>query len=409
MGSPYQTELWTEYGIGMVIFILRFFARWKVVGFANFAWDDFFAFVAMILWTVDSATVQIINDYGSFVGLNEQTAAALSDETAARYEVGSKALFVAWISRRSLGLWQQKFAKVMGVLSAIAYVAVLLTLFAHCTPIPKNWQVKPYAGDKCTLTVANYIVVATLNVLTDVGILAIPLPLIWRARIPLRRKIIIGLLLSSGVFVITAALLRCILTLASVSQIGNSTIWGIRETFVSLIAISAPAIRPLFNKSRWIGSSDDNGPGSSGFRPFGRNLSVQEISTDVSERDRKGSVTPLSDVELKDLSRHSSDEYIIDSNNGKNVPLEINVTTVYALVDEEWNETSMPSPKLVEEEGEENETGTGKSNNLFRVPTSGTEREWRLRGENITEISVGERTEGSESKASRMLGMGGDS
>jgi len=47
------------------------------------------------------------DDYGSFVGLNEQTAAALSDETAARFEIGSKALFVAWISYVTL-IWSLK-------------------------------------------------------------------------------------------------------------------------------------------------------------------------------------------------------------------------------------------------------------------------------------------------------------
>jgi hypothetical protein len=44
------------------------------------------------------------DDYGSFVGLNEHTAAALSDEAAARLKIGSKALFVAWISYVTL-IW----------------------------------------------------------------------------------------------------------------------------------------------------------------------------------------------------------------------------------------------------------------------------------------------------------------
>lgn len=145
MSSPYQTEQWTEYGIGMVIFTLRFFARWKVVGIANFAWDDFFAFIAMMLWTVDSATVQIISqypkyvnefsanqipdDYGSFVGLNEQTAAALSDETAARYEVGSKALFIAWISYVTL-IWSLKGSLLFfySRLTSVPFSAQLLLL-----------------------------------------------------------------------------------------------------------------------------------------------------------------------------------------------------------------------------------------------------------------------------------------
>lgn len=34
----------------------------------------------------------------------------------------------------------------MAAASLIAYVAVILTLFGHCTPTQKNWQIKPYAG-----------------------------------------------------------------------------------------------------------------------------------------------------------------------------------------------------------------------------------------------------------------------
>ena len=48
MGSSNTTELWAEYGIGMGFFLLRFFARFKVVGLRELAWDDLFSFIAMV-------------------------------------------------------------------------------------------------------------------------------------------------------------------------------------------------------------------------------------------------------------------------------------------------------------------------------------------------------------------------
>lgn len=48
MGSSTLVEQWVEYGIGMVVFFLRFFARYKVVGIGGFAYDDLFAFIAMV-------------------------------------------------------------------------------------------------------------------------------------------------------------------------------------------------------------------------------------------------------------------------------------------------------------------------------------------------------------------------
>ena len=46
----------------------------------------------------------------------------------------------------------------------------------------------------------------------------------------MHRKLIIGLLLCGGVFVMIATLLRCILSLQSINSINTSTIWAIRET-----------------------------------------------------------------------------------------------------------------------------------------------------------------------------------
>ena len=65
---------------------------------------------------------------------------------------------------------------------------------------------------------------------TDVVIVSIPLPLLWKVKITLGRKIAIGILLCSGVFIILATLLRCVLSLRDIQGINVSTIWAIRET-----------------------------------------------------------------------------------------------------------------------------------------------------------------------------------
>ncbi|RDW92200.1 hypothetical protein BP5796_01594 [Coleophoma crateriformis] len=274
-----QLELWVEYGIGTLVFLLRFYARIKVVGFRELQWDDFFALVALV-------SDQPGRRNGSFVGLDDASAAALTDAQVAKLEFGSKVLFCGWISytsmiwsmkavllcfyhRLTLGLWQQKFIRVMKYVLILAYIATILTLFLHCTPIQKNWQVKPYVGDKCAVTVLNYIMIAVMNVTTDLCLLAIPIPLLWTVRLPVAKKLLIGVLLCSGVFVVTAALLRCILSLLDIRHINNSTIWAIRETFVSVVATSAPAIKPLFNKDRWLASTISRSGSKHKFLKFG--------------------------------------------------------------------------------------------------------------------------------------------
>ncbi|KNG49332.1 sedlin protein [Stemphylium lycopersici] len=264
--SAIQIEQWFEYAIGVTIFLVRFYARFKVVGF-GFEKDDVFAFVSMLLWTGEAVSIYFLGTFGTYVGLTEETAEALSDAKVEEYTRGSKALFVAWLCYATL-IWslkttvlcfyhrlttrlrEHRLVNGLAIAVAVTYVAVILELTLHCMPIQRNWQIKPYAGDQCTLYYANYLTVTTLNVLTDIGILCfIPVPIIWKVQIPAKQKILVSLLLCSGLFIITAAIIRCVLSIQNIRSIDTSGVWAIRETFVTIIAINAPCIKPLFSSS----------------------------------------------------------------------------------------------------------------------------------------------------------------
>jgi hypothetical protein len=83
---------------------------------------------------------------------------------------------------------------------------------------------------------------------TDIGILSfIPVPIIWKVKIPLRQKIQVALLLCSGLFIIAAAIIRCVSSIQHIRSIDTAGVWAIRETFVTIIVINAPCIKPLFS------------------------------------------------------------------------------------------------------------------------------------------------------------------
>lgn len=52
MPTPFQTEAWTEYGLGSAVLFLRYFARWRTVGWKGMQGDDYFAFASLVFWTV---------------------------------------------------------------------------------------------------------------------------------------------------------------------------------------------------------------------------------------------------------------------------------------------------------------------------------------------------------------------
>lgn len=41
-------EIWLEYGFGALVYALRFFARWRLLGFRGWDWDDLFAGVSWV-------------------------------------------------------------------------------------------------------------------------------------------------------------------------------------------------------------------------------------------------------------------------------------------------------------------------------------------------------------------------
>jgi rhodopsin domain-containing protein len=55
--------------------------------------------------------------------------------------------------------------------------------------------------------------ILSLNLSTDLYLILIPMPVLWKARLPLSKKLGLTVLFSGALFVMTAGALRCILTL----------------------------------------------------------------------------------------------------------------------------------------------------------------------------------------------------
>ncbi|KAL2823777.1 hypothetical protein BDW59DRAFT_148324 [Aspergillus cavernicola] len=325
MPFPTQKEAWTEYGIGVLVIMLRIFARFKVVGVKNWQGDDYFCILVLAFWTAELCMLELIGQYGTNIGLTDDQRAALTPDQTDRLVYGSKCLMAGWTcyvcliwslkacmlffyNRLTLGLMQQKLVKFNAVLCASTFVAVIMTIFLHCRPISKHFQVYPDPGLNCSADYVNYIVIASTNVVTDAILLSIPIPLLAKVRLALRRKLIIGVLLCGGIFVIAATLLRCILSLQSIDNINNSTIWAIRETFVAIIAINAPCIKPLFSSSVWLRSSSKDP--SSGREGYGNGKSSNGASFRMSGFGKSKAQSQLDSTVVSRPGR-DSDEFIL--------------------------------------------------------------------------------------------------
>lgn len=97
--------------------------------------------------------------------------------------------------------------------------------------------------------------IAALNAVTDIGIMLIPMPLLFKLQVPLIRKLALGGIFSLGIFVVVCTILRCYYSLSSLENLPLALGWASRETFVATFAVCAPGIKPIFSKARWFRST----------------------------------------------------------------------------------------------------------------------------------------------------------
>ncbi|CVK97833.1 related to integral membrane protein PTH11 [Fusarium proliferatum] len=283
-------ESWTLYVFGTLILFSRFAVRFKTIGWRGLQGDGFFSVLVLIFYAVDAFTVHLICKtpmiYNSTLSLTVRTISAPTSKLASQpthavtltqdeiheYETGSKLELAAWyaytaliwslkgtmlcfFSRMTIGTWHNMFVKSVSILCAASYLAVFLTITFGCFPMQKNWQVVPDPGEKCSFKMQNFLVTTVLNILTDALILGIPMSLLWKLQVPFRKKLVIGLLLSSGAFVIAAAITRVVLTLSANPSALTINTLGVRETIVGILTVNIPILRPIFSKHFWNGNA----------------------------------------------------------------------------------------------------------------------------------------------------------
>ncbi|KAG5978164.1 hypothetical protein E4U55_006333 [Claviceps digitariae] len=199
---------------------------------------------------------------------------------------GSKCLFASWCiyisivwtlkacmlflyCRLTLDLKQRAQVNICAVICVVTYFASLLVTFLHCTPLKKKWQVYPYPGDSCALYVPNFYVITATNVITDILIVCIPLPLLWKVRLSWQKKLLCALWLCTGVCMIIATTLRCVLSLMQIHALNFRSVWTLREVFVGIIAANVPILGPCIARaashlSGWKTRSCSNAGGAHG-------------------------------------------------------------------------------------------------------------------------------------------------
>lgn len=157
----------------------------------------------------------------------------------------------------------------MGAVVTLSWVASQFTAIFQCTPIHFFWTRTPITGH-CVNVQAYFIGQAVPNIVTDVLIMALPLPQIWKLKLPWQQKTALSGIFLLGCFVTFSSIYRLVqLTRLSVNSYTDyspadaevpSMIWTVIEPNMAVVCACLPMFRRLFEKALRLHTSANKNP-----------------------------------------------------------------------------------------------------------------------------------------------------
>lgn len=141
------------------------------------------------------------------------------------------------------------YVKILSVYVAVGFVVIMVTYYAvFCRPFSQYWAM-PVDNLQCATYQRYSITQAVFNISSDAVMFAIPIPLLVKAQLKRRRKMVLIGVMSLGLFTIIAAILNKYFNFAS-PLTTQYQIWYIREAstaiYVANIMCWWPLLRKLF-------------------------------------------------------------------------------------------------------------------------------------------------------------------
>ncbi|KAH7140664.1 hypothetical protein EDB81DRAFT_61153 [Dactylonectria macrodidyma] len=271
----FNIEAFTLLAIALLITGLRCVIRIRTVGFKHLWADDYLAVVAALAYSAETALAYSVGNIARGLANNSMTDAqrAALDPNSEEYELrilGSKIQlagwstysFLLWVLKACMCTFYYRLTKDLdGYRSKIyfgfgfiitSWVAVQLNILLSCRPsFSMWWQIHPDPGEYCHPAISPAIVWTglALNVATDLYLIMIPMPMLWKAAMPWMQKCWLIALFSCGLFVTMAAILRVVLLMADpVNGAMLAGSWAVRETFTAVVTTNIPMLFPHFKK-----------------------------------------------------------------------------------------------------------------------------------------------------------------
>ncbi|KAK1762011.1 hypothetical protein QBC33DRAFT_552908 [Phialemonium atrogriseum] len=179
------------------------------------------------------------------------------------------------------------------VQAAWMIMTVLIGLLI-CRPVQKNWD--PTVEGTCGNQIAGYTAVSVYNVIVDVAMCILPIPMIYKLQVKKPYKVALFGIFSIGIVTLVFSILR-LLSLRSIDfdnfsySVTGVIIWTYAETGVVILVACSPLLRPIFDKifRRFLSSARGEPPRTS--HPSLDHLNSSTGRAKIRRKRRSGFVT----------------------------------------------------------------------------------------------------------------------
>ncbi|KAM4065975.1 major facilitator superfamily protein [Hirsutella rhossiliensis] len=244
--------------VGARIFCRHFIVR-------NLSWDDKVMILAWLIafflsFTIDLGTVNGLGKYD--VDISSQD---LSTLRRCEYVFSILYNLALMATKTSILIFYLRLAKNTQVVLRYASWATLVVVnisglvltfmnVFQCNPIPAAWMSEFTENSSCIPLLTEFICAAPVNIVTDLAVLALPIPVLTSMRLPSRQKTIIVLTFTLGIFVTIVDVVRIYYLQRAISEAdfawnaSLSLMWSAVEVNVGMACACVPTLKPLILK-----------------------------------------------------------------------------------------------------------------------------------------------------------------
>jgi hypothetical protein len=104
-------------------------------------------------------------------------------------------------ARMIAGTTHRKWINYLGIYVVVGWVAMQITFFTVCRPFSGYWAMPP-PDPQCTTFERYAKIQAVFNLTSDFCMLLIPVPMLQSLSLPLKQKLVLGVIFSMGLFVV---------------------------------------------------------------------------------------------------------------------------------------------------------------------------------------------------------------